>query len=480
MAIAAVAFVLAAGLALSHTLNIWQDEAYTLNTTGAGFAYALHQSIVFEQNAPLYFAVVVFLRRFGEDVFFLRSFSVLCAAGTVALVPGLVRRYVPRADGGLVALVVSCNPFLMWSAVQLRAYALIIFMSALLLLTFYDAFMKERRSVWTALAYAPCVALALYTQYYLAFLVAAQGLTLLLWYRRSLLRFILASFAGCLAFVPMLMAIPGQVQNFRTGFERPTLPHALATLTSILWHYLIPLSFPGAGVVYGVLSVAIVLALLQYRPRLTVGEGGAIVFLTAAALVLFAAATFEAGVLVLNRHAASLYVPVTLSAFGVIASLSTPLRLRAASAFATVAIAVSLVSLGITYRALATPGDWIRVDAYLRDHERPGEPIAVFEAENALPLAYYYKGPNRIVAIPHGVNFKKYDVMDFVIRDESQLRSVMPRAARVWLITAGECTSANVRFGCSTLEHFVAGHYRVLSDASFYGSRVRLLERAGQ
>jgi hypothetical protein len=53
----------------------------------------------------------------------------------------------------------------------------------------------------------------------------------------------------------------------------------------------------------------------------------------------------------------------------------------------------------------------------------------------------------------------------------------MPRSQRVWLVTAGQCTSANVAFGCPTLDRFIAGHYTVLSDTSFYESRVRLLER---
>jgi uncharacterized membrane protein len=477
LAVAAVAVVLAIALPLAFTLNIWQDEAYTLNTTAHGFAYALHQAISFEQNAPLYFLIVVILRRFGEDIFFLRTFSVLCAAATVALVPGLVRRYVPNADGALLAIVVACNPFLIWAAVELRAYALMILMSALLLQTFYDAFMKERASGWATVGYALCVALALYTQYYLAFIVAAQGLTVLLWYRRRLIAFIAAFVAGCLAFVPMLLTIPGQVQNFRSGFESPSLIGSFATLAAILWHYLLPLTFRHSSLVYGVLTVAVIAALTYYRPSLTVAGGGAIVLITSCAAVLFAAGTYEAGVHILNRHAASLYVPSTLSAFAVVAALKAPLRFRAAAVLAATAIILSLATLVVTYRALANPGDWIRVEAYLRSHERPGEPIVVFEAENALPLAYYYRGPNSIVPVPRGVDFHTYDVTDFVIRDESQLQSVMPQALRVWLVTAGDCTASNVRFGCSKLERYVDGRYRVLSDARFYGSRVRLLER---
>ena len=177
---------------LAGILNIWQDEAYTLETTSRGFGYAFTQAIGFEQNAPLYFVVMSVWRHAGDGIFFLRLFSVLCIAGTVLLLPGLARRYVPHVDGVLVAAVVACSPFVVWAAVELRVYALIVLMSALLLRTFFDAFMEENPGKGAAIAYAVCVAVALYTQYYLAFLVAAQGATLLFYNRRAILRYALA------------------------------------------------------------------------------------------------------------------------------------------------------------------------------------------------------------------------------------------------------------------------------------------------
>jgi dolichyl-phosphate-mannose-protein mannosyltransferase len=477
LATAAVVLNLAIALPLAYTLNIWQDEAYTLHTTAAGFGYALQQAITFEQNAPLYFLIVVALRHVGESVFFLRGFSVLCAAATVWVVPSIVRRYIPNADGGPIAIVVACNPFLIWAAVEMRVYALIVLMSALLLLSFYDAFVKERGSGWAAAGYAVCVALALYTQYYLAFIVAAQAIAVALWYRRRILRFLGACVAGGAAFAPMLVTIPAQVGNFRTGFKPPTLAHSFATLATILWHYVVPLPFSGAKLVYAVLTVAIAVALLRYRPYLTVSGGGSILAIAAGAGVLFVVGTHAVGVHILTRHAASLYIPATLGVFAVIAALRVPSRARVAAYTAVVLTALSLLTLASTYRAMATPGDWSRVAAYIRNHERRGEPIAVFEAENALPFAYYYRGPNEIVPIPRGVNFQDYDVTDFIIRNESELNAAMPHSQRLWLITAGQCTSANVAFGCPVLDSFIAGHYRVLSDASFYESRVRLLER---
>src|SRR5260370_27476481 len=87
---------------------------------------------------------------------------------------------------------------------------------------------------------------------------------------------------------------------------------------------------------------------------------------------------------------------------------------RAANIWFCITIAASSVAIVQTYYALAKPGDWERATPYVESHEHPGEPIVVFEAENALPFAYYYHGLNRVIPIPHGVDFQRYDVTRFV------------------------------------------------------------------
>ncbi len=469
---------LALTLPLAAVLNIWQDEAYTLQTTSRGVGYAFHQAIGFEQNAPLYFVAMSLWRHAGDGIFFLRLFSVLCIAATVVLLPGLARRYVPAGDGILVAAVVACNPFAVWAAVELRVYALIVLMSALLLRTFFDAFMEENPRKGAAIAYAACVVVALYTQYYLAFLVAAQAATLLFYNRRAMVSFVLAGGAAALAFAPMLAIVPGQVQNFKSIFAPPSIVQTCINLAGIGLLYVLPLPIVHAKNAYVVCVVVAVLALTVARPSLKAIGRSPIVAITGFALAFFAVGTYLSGVHVLDRHAASLYVPVTLTVFAVLTTVRLPSGRRAVLLWSALVMALSVFTLVRTYRPLAKPGDWVRVAAYLQAHEQHGEPIAVFEAENALPLAYYYGGPNRIVPIPHAVDFQRYDIRRFVIHDEAELRAAVPVAGQFWLVTSGECTSANVQFGCHQLEDFVTQRYRIGSDAQFFGTRIRLLERS--
>ncbi len=215
---AALCVNLALTLPLAYVLNIWQDEAFTLQTTSHGLGYAFQQAIVFEQNAPLYFLLLSMWRHIGDGIFFLRLPSVFCVSAAIALVPGLVRRYVPKADAGLVTFLVACNPFVIWAALEMRVYALVILLSALLLLTFFEAFLAEKPTKMAAVAYAACTIIAMYTQYYLAFLIAAQGVTLLIYRPRALGRFALCAVAAALAFAPMLTIVPAQVRKFQEWF----------------------------------------------------------------------------------------------------------------------------------------------------------------------------------------------------------------------------------------------------------------------
>ncbi|HVA37720.1 MAG TPA: hypothetical protein VNJ51_08905, partial [Candidatus Dormibacteraeota bacterium] len=83
----AVAAQLLLTVPLAFALNIGKDDAYTLASTGQGAAYALHQAIFFEQNAPLYFVVMSLWRAIDGSAPFARLFSVLCAAATVLALP---------------------------------------------------------------------------------------------------------------------------------------------------------------------------------------------------------------------------------------------------------------------------------------------------------------------------------------------------------------------------------------------------------
>ena len=54
---------LALVIPLAAILNIWIDEAYTLQSTGAGLAHAVQRALNFELQPPLYYVALDILER---------------------------------------------------------------------------------------------------------------------------------------------------------------------------------------------------------------------------------------------------------------------------------------------------------------------------------------------------------------------------------------------------------------------------------
>ncbi len=473
------AIYLALVVPLASVLNIWQDEAYTMHTTARGLSYAFGQSVRFELNAPLYFLLLAAWRHIAPGIAFMRLFSMCWAVGAILIVPALSRRYLPGIDERLTTIAVAWNPFFIWASLQIRMYAMVLCLGALLLLTFYDAFVCERPKRYAAMLYALACAASLYTEYYLAFLIAAQFAVVLAYRRAGLKRYVLSAAAAAITFAPMLAILPNQLRSTRGDLVPPDSFLRAFVVPSVLAHYVFPLQIAPARFVYAALTVAAIAGVVIGRHRLSKHGEWLLPAMTACAALLFALVTYVERILVLNRHAAGLFVAAVLSMFALVTFLPAALRARAGFAWFAIVTAASCAAIVQTYGAVANPGDWLRVVSAIRDRERPGEPIAVFEAENALPFAYYYRGPNAVVPVPAAVDFTDYDISKFIVRDDVQLHRVMPRGKRIWLITAGDCTSGKVYFGCDVLERYVGRHYTTLYDATFYRSRLRLLQQYG-
>ncbi|TAM86017.1 hypothetical protein EPN42_14005 [bacterium] len=475
---------LAITVPLAYALNVWQDDAYTLASTAGSLRHAVHQAIFFEQNAPLYFALMVLWRAMSSSYFVARLFSVLCAAAVVYALPKVLQRYLPDVQPAWIMAAVAFNPFLIWTALEIRLYALVILLSTLLLLTFYDAFLAPRPPRGALTAYAVLCVISAYTQYYLLVLIVAQGLVLMLWRRwRALRTYAAVGAIAALAFAPMLRILPAQLANFRGSFIAPHTPLAPATtLAEILLQYVVPLTvLPHHKALYAALVIGALAWAFAARRHAGAKANVLIGLMLASAFVLFSLVVFAAGEHILNRHAASLFLPAVMTAFAATTMFHEPVRGRAVAAVGLLILASSAVTLVSTYRPMAKVGDWARLTSYLEARERPAQPILVFEAENAVPLAYYYRGPNPIVAIPTAVDFRSYNVDHFVLHDGAQIAAQLARIPgdhrTLWLVTGQYCRALNIDFGCDTLERYVRDHYETLSTAHFYGSELRELRR---
>jgi hypothetical protein len=473
---------LAITVPLASILNVWKDDAYTLHTTSSGLAYAFKQSIQFEQNAPFYFLLVVIWRQVDQAATWARLLSVLCGAGVLAMIPALVRRYIPGVPALWVSLATALNPTLIWAALEIRMYSLAILLASALSLVLFDGFLRVPYVKRAVYLYSVLCLIAVYTEFYLVFVIIAHGVAILVYRRDAIARFAACVSLPILALLPIVRLIHGQVSNVTGQFVPPTLFDALHILARSTAQFIVPfVDVRGRLFIYVIVIAALIpliVALIRSRQR-----GASLIMPTifCTGFLLFLIVPYGAGVWLGSRHSSPLLVPAMLSFFTAFTFVREPSRMKIGVFWVCVILSIQCLALFKTYQSLAKEGDWLRVVDFIQHHELPHEPIFIFEAESALPYEYYYRGPNRVVPIPRPINFKHYDLRDFqvhTVQEVARSFNGVPSGGREWLITAGDCEARSIHYGCDVLEQYVSKCCRVTLSRTFYKARVRLLERS--
>jgi hypothetical protein len=470
---------------LAYRLSIWTDEAFTLNTTGQGIAYAFRQAIRFELQPPLYFVLLNLWRDLNGSIFFARLFSILCAALTIKVAASLAQRLWKNVHPGWVAAVLALHPLMVGSAIEIRVYALVILLTALLLLLFFDGFVADMGSARARWLYLLVSVVSLYTYYYLGFILFANACALLVLRRWRLLFLYLAHMtAVALCFVPMTLIVLGQVTTHTSPLTSAT-PwwEGLKFISWRIKEYILPAEETRmVGLRRWTLRLAyvvMILSVVRARKRLlTTANLFTWTIAAVTSLLFLAALRATSEEMMLPRHTAVLFLPSILLAFSVIALI--PVR-KGVLIGALVMSVFNVVSLSTTYETLKKARNWDQVVAFIGEREEAGQPILVFHAGAALPLAYYYRGPNALVPLPRENSFETFDIRDYVLRDEQEIFDTLARTPggheEFWLITDGVCHYLGVEYNCPALEEFVNKYYAVENSRVFANTQVRLLRR---
>ena len=102
----------------------------------------------------------------------------------------------------------------------------------------------------------------------------------------------------------------------------------------------------------------------------------------------------------------------------------------------------------------------------------------MFKAFDALALAYYYKGANKILPDERLFDWELEAEAGSAESWRGQtgfiISEIPPDAPEIWLLTNEKCA---VKDACRPLENFVAANYTVISEKDFYKEKVRLLRK---
>ena len=476
---------LSISLPLAYFLNVWLDEAFSLHTTSRSLGYALSDALHFERQAPAYFVLLYFWRLVNGSVFFARCLSILFTVLVLVVAGGLARRYLNGLHPVWPVAALAFNPFLIWAATEIRAYALVLLLSALLLLLFYDAYLSDTPRNTAHKWYVLVSVLSLYTYYYLGLLLFAHGLVLLLLRRKApLYRYCLGMALVSLCFLPMLFLIPTQLREATA--QSLTGPSFLDVARIIRWRimdYLLPQSWPSfIGIRKWALIGAPVAGLIMAfarRNRVFALPNVAVAITLASMSLMFLPIMRLTGLELMEpRHTAVLFLPAILFLYVILRSAHTALGL---ASWTVITLMFSMSSLYVSYLPMAKIGDWDRVARHISSLEILGQPILVYRPGNTFALEYYYSGVNRILPVlrkqpVRATPWDSYGVGNGQHGEVTPLSRLPDTHQSVWLLTSG-CAHYDAQGACRELDTILLERYYVASDKSFFQSRVRLLHR---
>ena len=503
---------LAIVLPLAFFLNIWVDEASTLYTTQNGFLAAFQNALKDEKQAPLYFWTLSLWRGINDSIFFARLFSIVCSLLAIKFFNDLARKFFDEKAAVLVTAFFAFHPYLIWASLEIRVYSLVILLTILLLKFFHDGHFETKEISHAQLQnwqkkpqilYVLISIVALYTNYYLGFLLIGNFFALLVLRRwKAAKNYFLQMIIVGAAFLPLIWAVKSQFAVNTSGFQtEKSLMEGLRIIWNFVLTFVLPTEIfpPEETTAISVFRVwlvrvavlAIVILLIKNRRKL---NDNIVAFGTAAATIgaFLLAAYFLLGVSYVQiRHAAVLFAPLFLCAALILSEILSPKRADARkkekrlatrkistvflAVFAAVFFSYSVYTL---YPNLTKRGDWARVGLFLEQNETPNQPIIVFTTFDALALPYHYQGANRILpdekffdweleAEPRSADAWRRQT-DFVIS------KIPAEAKEIWLLTNEKFDAGQA---CLPLENFVEANYTIVQEKKFYKETVRLLRK---
>jgi hypothetical protein len=417
-------------------------------------------------------------------------FSVFCAAAAIFVFDKLLKRFEIENSSWLFFFAV--NPFLLYAALEIRVYALVILLTGVLLETWFDGFALENRS--SQFWYFPLAVAAVYTNYYLGFLLAALAFALVVgrnW--RGLKNYVLQMTAALILIAPIAFIIKQQFAVNGDYFrETPTVVEGSKIIYNLVADFVLPAPnelgairfwiLRGGAILFLIFLIRIAFVKKIFKPganfsRSKIAALAVICFVLAA---FFFAAYFLLGAEYIQmRHAAPLFVPLMLLVFAVSEKILSARGLTVIFVLLAFFYATDIFE---NYAPLAKRGDWRRVAAFIQANESPNEPIVIFRVYDRLPFGFYYRGANQIIPsedFPSGWNAEAAaETPERWRRQIEFLTNQIPSDARqIWLVTEDRCDDAKTKIECRPLEDFVQSNYTVTRDAIFYTRRVRLLKK---
>ncbi len=474
------------------TLNIWVDEASTLYTTKNGFFQAFQNIFTDEKQAPLYFLILSLWRKINDSIFFAQIFSMVFSAAAIFAFARLAKRIWEEKSAIFITAIFAFHPFLIWSSFEIRVYSLLIFLSCLLFVFFYDAFLDDEIDTKTKkraqIFYVLTAVFALYTHYYLGFVLVGGFFALLVLRRWAQAKtYFMLMLAVSVAILPLFYIINLQFSvRIITFQEEKSLLEGVRVLWNHFLTFVLPTEiYPSEEITFfsivrlWIVRFAILVAVIIFiKNRFKDLDKNIIVFgtISAVSAAFFLFVYFQLGVgYVEIRHAAVFFVAVFIAASAIFVKILPQKSWVFVTVLCLVFFAYAIFAM---YPNFTKRGDWARVAEFISQSEKPNQPIVIFDVYDAIALPNYYKGVNRILPDEKFFSFfaegETGTPNNFRSQIDFIISKIPPDAPEIWLLTHENC---KVGRSCEPLEKFIEANYTIIEEKDFYKEKIRLLRK---
>lgn len=477
-------------LPLAYFLNVNIDEASTLYVTENSILATLQNPFVIEKQSPFYFLILNLWQTLNSSIFFARLFSIVCSLLAIKLFHELTRKLFDDLKSKIVTAFFAFHPFLIWTSLEINIFALVVLFSVLLLKLAFENFSNTERTptIQSQIFFIIIAILAIYTNFYLLFLLIGIFLALLITKWESLtkaffLQFLVIFCTG----LPLIWLVFSHKIFGEVDIVSPI------ESMKILWSHFLSFVFPlepfsandsitGASIRLWIIRLGILVVIgLLIKDKFRAIDKKVLFFGIISSVV--------ASLLVLSQlkfgkeffsisYASVLFVPLILFVILVLINLLSNKVLVGIALIFVFPFPYSIYKL---YPNFIKHGDWIEVAKHIQASEKENQPIIVFKNIDALALKYHYQGENKILPNEKFLDWGYEDIANYENAYNQQIAyiiSIIPlESQQIWLITRATCYPTEGKTACTPLEDFVNENYIIESEKDFYGERVRLLRK---
>jgi hypothetical protein len=485
---------LAVSLPLAYFLNVWSDEASTLETTNHGFAFTFETIFKVEKQSPLYFLLLSLWRNLDTSVFSARILSIIFSVASIAVLPNVAKNWLNEKQTKYFTIFFALHPFLFLASLEIRGYSAIILLSILLFKFFCQGYLLEDETTshrkWQII-YVLISIISLYTHYYLGFNLVAHFCVLLVLRRwKDAKNYLLQMLFVGVCIIPLLSVISQQFAG-REAFY--TAEKSVVILLRTLWASVLTFTIPTEilptpePTIISIfrnrilLIIFAIFAVYSFATKFRKFNQATIIFATTnfVMLVFMALSYFALGeIYIAIRHFSPLFVSIIFLQFVVLSTLINEKFNKIWLVFGLICLCLFPYSLYKLYPNIAKRGDWARVAEFVQQNEKPNQPIIIFQVYDVLSFRVHYQGANKILPDEKFVDFwlegKKETEDSLRSQIDFTISKIPPEAADIWLLTEDNCQTTAA---CQPLEDFVAKNYNVIETKDFYLEKARLLRK---